>query len=68
MYDVPDHPVIRNLMETGYPDGKEPEEILCPVCGEDGEFFYQNRDGRIVGCERCLTVRHYYEVNKEELS
>lgn len=24
-YNLPDHPMIRNLEMTGYPDGQEPE-------------------------------------------
>lgn len=67
MFEIGDHPVIQNLMQTGYPDGKEPEEILCPICGEDSEFFYTDKHRQIVGCERCLTMRHYYEFDAEEL-
>lgn len=37
MYDIPDHPVIRNLEATGYPDGKEPDYPHCPFCGEECE-------------------------------
>lgn len=29
--DIPDHPVIRNMEATGYPDGKEPDYPHCPV-------------------------------------
>ena len=31
MHDLPDHPIIRNLERTGYPDGKEPRYPHCPV-------------------------------------
>ena len=60
-----DHPVVENLCRTGYPDGKEPEEIRCPSCNEDAEFFYVNNVGKVVGCERCLTIRHYYEFEED---
>lgn len=64
---VPDHPVIQNLERTGYPDGREPEEIRCPVCGSiNGETFYTTRDRTIVGCEICLTARPYWEFEAEE--
>ena len=64
-----EHPVITNLCRTGYPDSKEPEEMRCPVCGEDAEFFYTTTTGRtIVGCERCLITRHYWEFEEGELS
>lgn len=66
MYDIPEHPVVANLMRTGYPDGKEPAEIVCPICGADAERFYETKDGTIVGCECCLTSRYYYEYEAEE--
>ena len=66
MYDIPEHPVIANLLRTGYPDGKEPEEIKCPICGEEAEQFYEKKSGDIVGCEYCLTPRYYYEYEAEE--
>ena len=28
-YNLPDHPMIRNLEMTGYPDGQEPEYPHC---------------------------------------
>ena len=34
-YNLPDHPVIRNLEMTGYPDGQEPEYPHCPLCGAE---------------------------------
>lgn len=53
--DIPDHPVIRNMERTGYPDGKEPEYPICPVCEENADTFYKNFDNEIVGCENCIT-------------
>lgn len=35
MPGIPDHPVIRNMKATGYPDGKEPQYPHCPVCGKE---------------------------------
>ena len=67
MFEIGDHPVVANMMRTGYPDGKEPPEIRCPICDEDSEFFYTRKDGEIVGCERCLITRNYYEFDPEEL-
>ena len=66
MHGLPDHPVVANLLRTGYPDGKEPEEMCCPICGADAEFFYTTaRSWEIVGCERCLITRHYWEFEQE---
>ena len=43
--------------------------LRCPVCGEDAEFFYTTTTDRtIVGCERCLITRHYWEFEEGELS
>ena len=68
MFDIPDHPIVQNMMRTGHPDGKEPIEPLCPICGEDSEFFYTNKLGEVVGCERCLKIRYYYEFEEGELT
>lgn len=53
--DIPDHPVIRNMERTGYPDGKEPEYPHCPVCGETEISEVYVKDYGIVGCDACIT-------------
>lgn len=56
MYHVPDHPVIKNMMLTGYPDGREPVEgPRCPVCGDETSIYSDYGDGYIVGheCREC---------------
>lgn len=62
MFDLPDHPVIRNMERTGYPDGKEPEEPRCPVCGAICETIYTYKGTDIVGCDICLTTKDAYDV------
>lgn len=57
-----EHPVITNLRRTGHPLGKEPEEALCPICGGKAENFYKTRTGDVVGCDYCLSVIPYYEL------
>jgi len=55
MLDIPDHPVIANMERTGYPDGKEPEAVLCPLCGGECEtIFRTKKDHEIVGCDLCV--------------
>jgi ribosomal protein L37AE/L43A len=49
-----DHPVIQNLEQTGYPDGRLPSRFYCPVCGEECEEYYIDGSGVIWGCEYCL--------------
>ena len=57
-----DHPVIRNLELTGYPDGREPRAPICPECGNECETVYINRDFKIVGCDVCLTETDAWEA------
>ena len=33
------------------PEGSPP---ICPVCGEETDTFYQDSDGDIVGCDKCV--------------
>lgn len=54
MLDLPDHPVVANLIRTGYPDGKEPTYPRCPICGEECETLYEDRDGTVFGCDNCV--------------
>ena len=51
---IPDHPIIQNMERTGYPDGKEPPAPRCPVCGEEADTFFRDREHAIVGCDNCL--------------
>lgn len=54
--NIPDHPVIRNLERTGYPDGKEPEYPRCPACQEpECVEVYVQKDEGVIGCEACIT-------------
>lgn len=59
-----DHPVIRNLELTGYPDGKEPVYPCCPVCGSECDTIYRNKDLEVVGCGECLTSRDAWEASE----
>ena len=61
-HDIPDHPVIRNMERTGYPDGKEPEYPICPVCGEECETIYKSKDYDIVGCDECIRSTDAWDV------
>lgn len=63
MYSFPDHPIIQNLERTGYADGKEPIYPHCPICGEECETVYSNREG-IIGCDVCIDITDAWEVNK----
>jgi len=60
----PDHPVIRNMESTGYPDGKEPKTPICPVCGEECETIYRAYVGLILGCDNCINPVNAYELDQ----
>ena len=61
LYDIPDHPVIRNMERTGYPGGKDPVYPRCPVCGEECETIYKDRFGRCVGCDVCMETKDAWD-------
>ena len=61
--NISDHPIIRNMELTGYPDGKEPEEYHCPVCGKECECIFKHKaTGEIVGCDNCIEGVDPWEV------
>ncbi len=57
-----DHPVIRNMERTGYPDGKEPAYPVCPVCGAVCETICADRFGDVFGCDACVITVNAWEV------
>lgn len=59
---IPDHPVIRYMEATGYPDGKEPEYPRCPVCGAETDTVYTVANSPILGCPECLQSHDAWEV------
>lgn len=63
-YLIPDDPVIRNMERTGFPDGKEPKQPVCPVCGSECEYFYrEDFTDNILGCENCITQEDAWEFS-----
>lgn len=64
MYDIPDHPVIRNLERTGYPDSKAPEYPRCPICGAECKTIYQDVDGDIFGCDQCVATKDAWKFEE----
>lgn len=64
-YVIPDHPVIRNMERTGYPDGKAPREYTCPSCGAECETVYTNWINLVVGCDICLDAKDVYDYYEE---
>ncbi len=62
--DLPDHPVIRRMESTGYPDGREPETAHCPICGKVCETIYRDKHGDIFGCDECIRIADAYDVDE----
>jgi hypothetical protein len=48
------------MERTGFPDGQEPKLPVCPVCGEECDEFYRDKDGDILGCENCIDIVDSY--------
>ncbi len=64
-YMISDHPVIRNMERTGYPDGRVPREYVCPVCGCECETVYTDPLNAVVGCDVCLEAKDVYDYYDE---
>lgn len=65
MFDIPDHPVIRNAERTGWFDGKEPEYPHCPACGSTAMRIYKNATtGEIIGCDVCVDDVDAFDVDE----
>ena len=64
MSNIPDHPVIRNLERTGYPDGKAPRYPRCPICDGECEEIYKNTELDVVGCDLCLRPVDAWECSE----
>lgn len=59
-----EHPDITRARLMGLdPMSHEP---LCPICGQDAETFYFDRDGDCVGCCDCLRAVGYDEIEMED--
>lgn len=58
---IPDHPTIKNCENTGYPDGREPQEPMCPRCGKCCETIYYGPYGDIIGCDNCVASRDAWD-------
>lgn len=51
MQDLPDAPWIREAERFG---GPEPPAMICPMCGEETDYYYLDTNGDIIGCEYCV--------------
>ena len=65
--NIQDHPVVRNMMGAGTPDGELADENICPKCGDECDFFYIDADKEIVGCENCICMYNANEWIADEV-
>lgn len=56
---------MRSAMQYLEPERPlEPKDYdlpVCPVCGEETDTYYKNKDGVIVGCEFCIDAVDAWE-------
>lgn len=56
---------MRSAMQYSEPERPlEPKDYdlpVCPVCGEETDTYYKNKDGVIVGCEFCIDAVDAWE-------
>lgn len=57
-----DAPDIRAAERTGYPNGQELSNPICPVCGDECDSVYLDHTGQVVGCTSCLKLEDAWEV------
>lgn len=60
---IPDAPWIRDAEINGV---GEPEEVHCPICGEECETIYADQNGEVFGCENCIMQQDAWEWAEEK--
>lgn len=64
MEQIPDAPWIRKAEMYGVDD---PDPVYCPVCGEECETVYMDRNGTVFACDCCLDQQDAGDWWQEEL-
>ena len=36
---------------------EDPEPVHCPVCDQECDEIYFNRDGDVIGCDMCISTQ-----------
>ena len=59
---------MRSVMQYWEPERSlEPKDYdlpVCPVCGEETDTYYKNKDGVIVGGDCCIETVDAWEEEK----
>jgi hypothetical protein len=61
VFRLRDHPVVEQIERTGYPAALEDERPLCPMCGQEIDFFITDIYNDVKGCTNCLKTRSWKE-------
>lgn len=59
--DIPDHPDIQRMERDGTLDPDEDEIPVCPVCYEECDTAYFDKDGEPLGCENCICKKDAWD-------
>ena len=63
MEHVPDAPWIRDAELNGVP---EDPPVKCPICGEECETIYEDKNGEVFGCDKCTKHRDAYDWKADQ--
>ena len=39
---------------------------VCPICGKEADTFAVDKDGDIIGCDKCVRMKDAYEEAHHE--
>lgn len=42
----------------------EPTPPVCPICDEETDTYYYDKDGELVGCGECIHTKDAWEVDE----
>ena len=60
---LPDAPWIRDAELNGYPSD---DPVKCPICGEETDTIFEDRNGEVFGCDRCVRQRDAWDWFEEQ--
>lgn len=62
MSNLPDAPWIQDAERNGIPS----DAVLCPICRNECDTIYMDRDGNVFGCDCCICKRDAYEWQEDQ--
>ena len=58
-----EHPAITRALGTGY--ATRISFPRCPVCGNETDTLYKNRQGTVFVCDVCVNIQDAWEAEYE---